>query len=383
MTRRRTALAIFALAPVLQTCAPAHRAPPLPAPAPVEQIDVSLFLVGDAGAPAAAPGPEPVLTALQTAVARAPAPLIVFLGDNVYPRGMPDSSAAERAEAERRLDAQLRVARASGARAIFVPGNHDWDRFGPDGWAAVQRAAEFIAASPGGRSTQLPAGGCPGPAVVDVGSTVRLIALDTQWWLHRGAKPAHPTSTCPADAPDEVIDSLQAAGLSANGRVVIVLGHHPLRTGGPHGGHFLWSDHLFPLRALNSWLWIPLPIIGSAYPVARASGISSQDVASDAYGTLITGLESAFARMHPLIYAAGHEHGLQVIRGGSAQYLLASGGGTYGHVSHIARLDSTLYARGTSGFMRLDVLRDRRARLAVTVVDREGHGTEAFGLWLQ
>ncbi|HET8713926.1 MAG TPA: metallophosphoesterase [Gemmatimonadales bacterium] len=383
MTRRWAALAIFALALVLQTCAPAHHLPSLPAPAPREQIDVSLFLIGDAGAAAAPPKAEPVLAALQAAVAQAPSPLIVFLGDNIYPRGMPDSSAPERSEAVRRLDAQLSVARATGTHAIFVPGNHDWDRFGPDGWAAVQRSAAVIAASPGGLATQLPDGGCPGPAVVDVGATVRLIALDTQWWLQHGAKPVHPTSTCRADAPGEVIDSLQAAALNASGRVVIVLGHHPLRTGGPHGGHFGWSDHLFPLRELNSWLWIPLPIIGSAYPIARASGISSQDVSSKAYGTLIDGLDSAFSRTRPLVYAAGHEHGLQVIRGGGASYLLASGGGIYGHASHIVWLDSTLYARGASGFMRLEVLRDRRARLAVTVVDREGHGTEAFGLWLQ
>jgi len=42
----------------------------------------------------------------------------------------------------------------------------------------------------------LPVGGCPGPTVVDLGEVVRLVALDSQWWLQDGPKPG-PTSSCP------------------------------------------------------------------------------------------------------------------------------------------------------------------------------------------
>jgi hypothetical protein len=94
-------------------------------------------------------------------------------------------------------------------------------------------------------------------------------------------------------------------------------------------------------------------------------------------------MDSALAPARPLVYAAGHDHGLQVIGGTSARYLLVSGAGTYGHLSRVTALDSTRFARLASGFMRLEVLRDRRARLAVTVVDEAGRGTEAFALWLQ
>ncbi|HEU5171723.1 MAG TPA: metallophosphoesterase, partial [Gemmatimonadales bacterium] len=231
--------------------------PPV-APAPEEDIDVTLFLIGDAGAPAAPPDSEPVLVALQAAAATAPHPVIVFLGDNVYPRGLPDSGSPDRPEAERRLGEQLRVLGATGARGIFVPGNHDWDMHGPEGWNAVRRQERFIAA--GGRGLELlPPDGCPGPAVVDVGKVVRLVALNTQWWLHDGPKPEDPTSSCPADSEREVVDSLRAALQLAGARAVVVIAHHPLASGGPHGGYFGWQDHVFPLRALKSWLWLPLP----------------------------------------------------------------------------------------------------------------------------
>jgi hypothetical protein len=351
--------------------------------APPAQIDATLFLIGDAGGPAAPPDSEPVFMALRAAAASAPHAVIVFLGDNVYPDGMPDSAAPGRAAAERVLTQQLGVLHASGARGFFVPGNHDWDSMQPGGWDAVLRQERFIAAAGGGPAL-LPAGGCPGPAVVDVGAVVRLVALDSQWWLQDGPKPAGPSSSCPAATEGAVIDSVRAALRAAGKRAVVVVAHHPPASGGVHGGHFGWQDHIFPLRNIKPWLWIPLPIIGSVYPIARAEGISSQDIPSRAYTRMRVALDSAFAGAPapPLIYAAGHEHTLQVIAGTSARYVLVSGAGTFGHFDRVTALDSTRFARSASGFMRVEFLRDGRARLGVMIVDRAGTATEEFGLWL-
>src|SRR2546427_12435020 len=104
---------------------------------------------------------------------------------------MPDSAAPGRAAAERVLTEQLRVLQASGARGFFVPGNHDWDSMLPGGWDAIRRQERFIAAA-GGGLTLLPAGGCPGPAVGDVGQAVRVVALGTPGWPHERAQPAGP-----------------------------------------------------------------------------------------------------------------------------------------------------------------------------------------------
>src|SRR5262245_12429717 len=120
-------------------------------------VDYRLLLLGDAGDPN--PDGEPVLLTLKQQVNRIPQrTTVVFLGDNIYERGMPLPSepvdpateavaetAAEvarviisdviqtRKEAERIINAQIDVVRGNGARAIFVPGNHDWDQFQPFG----------------------------------------------------------------------------------------------------------------------------------------------------------------------------------------------------------------------------------------------------------
>lgn len=307
---------------------------------------------------------------------------IVFLGDNVYPRGIPDSSSPARADAERRLRDQMTVVRDAGARGIFIPGNHDWAKHAAGGWDAIRRQGALIAID-SGPSALLPEGGCPGPAVADVGSRFRLVLLDTQWWLHKGPKPGPGDASCSPNTPEGVTDSVRGAIAAAGDREVIVTGHHPLASGGIHGGHFTWRDHIFPLRAVAPWLWIPLPVLGSIYPIARRNGMSPQDFSGSANRRMRAAIESAFERRHPLVYASGHDHGLQVLTGSSARYFLVSGAGIYKHESPVKWLDNTRFAASDGGYMRLDALTDGRVRLGVIEVDRSGNGSERFSMWLE
>jgi hypothetical protein len=373
--------AALAAAVVIAACVPPRAATPPGTPAASDEIETTLFLIGDAGEPLRRG--DPVLAALRRAVAgRADRAVVAFLGDNIYSRGMPPEGAADRGDAERRIDAQLAVVVGTGARGIFVPGNHDWAR-GLRGWDAIRRQGAYVAARGDPRVTIVPSDGCPGPVVEDTGSRLRLVILDTQWWLYNGPKPRDPTSSCPADSEQEVRDALRNATASASDRYVIVLAHHPLATGGSHGGHFTWRQHLFPLREFSRRLWIPLPLIGSAYPISRRRGITSQDLSSLENQRMRVVLEDALAEHRPLIYAAGHEHNLQVLRGIGAEWHLVSGAGSYGHVGPVAWRDSTTFAVAASGYMRLDVLRDGRARLGVMTVGADSIAVERFSLWLK
>jgi hypothetical protein len=345
-------------------------------------VALSLYLIGDAGAPD--PRGEPVLQALSDELGtRSSERVVVFMGDNAYPRGLPRPGQPDRKEAERRLIAQVEVITRARVKGYFVPGNHDWARHRKDGWQAIQRQQAFIDSAGGGAAVLLPEGGCPGPSVVDLGRRVRLVLLDTQWWLHHGPKPLDPDSNCPADSEREVVDSLHQALAGARDRLVVVVAHHPFASGGEHGGHFTWQDHLFPLRAVAPWLWIPLPWIGSLYPAARREGISSQDIPSTAYQRFIAALRRAFSGQAPALYAAGHEHNLQVIAGGPARLELVSGGGIYGHSGAAVPIRGTRFARQASGYARLDVPITGKARLALLEVDRNGHAREVFSSWVE
>ncbi len=379
MAGRPTALTVLIALLLSCSSSPVLETQPAPEPRP-GSVETSLYLIGDAGLPQ--PGDQ-VLTALRHDVSLNPErSTVVFLGDNIYPEGMPDSADPDRGEMERRLQEQIDAVVDAGGRAVFVPGNHDWAHGRATGWDTMRRQQEYIEAQGSPDVVLLPHGGCPGPVVVDLGERLRLMILDTQWWLHKHAKPVHPTSSCPADSPQEVTDSIRAALRAAGGRYVAVMAHHPLASGGKHGGYFTILDHLFPLRELASWLWLPLPIIGSAYPVARMSGISSQDIPSGAYQEMRDSLHAAFAEHPPLIYAGGHEHNLQVLDGEVVTHMLVSGGGYYDHRDHAFYLAQSRYATSEGGFMRVDVLQDGRLRLAVLTVDEHAQATESFTMWL-
>jgi hypothetical protein len=364
---------------------------PAPLP-PLDSLELALFLIGDAGSKAY--DGEPVLLELakQSDSLRPVKQFVVFLGDNVYPRGVPPVGHPNRDDAERKIAAQVLAIRKGAAQGILVPGNHDWDRQGRDGWNSIRRQDTLVRQFGGKDVRLLPAGGCPGPEVVDLGRQVRIVALDTEWWLHNDVKPYGPDAPCPTRTYQEVTDSLAGALRDKGQRHVVVVTHHPLRSGGEHGGSFNLSDHIFPLRNLESWLWIPLPLIGSLYPLARTMGISNQDISGKKYQAMRREFERVFAEYPPLVIASGHDHDLQVIRGGRpeithARYQLVSGAGILGHAGLVRKIEGSLFEREAAGFMRLDFTISGRVRLSVTTVvpegERpEGESAEVFSMWL-
>ena len=54
---------------------------------------------------------------------------VIFLGDNIYPKGLAGKSHVEaRAAAEKSINGQLETLRNFDGRPLFIPGNHDWGR---------------------------------------------------------------------------------------------------------------------------------------------------------------------------------------------------------------------------------------------------------------
>ena len=367
---------------VLAACA--GKAPPTAPPAaPATEVELSLFLIGDGGEPNE--HGEPVLEALtamiDAAAVQSVPSVVVFLGDNLYPAGLPPRTSKDREEMERRLRDQIDTVVRTDARAIFVPGNHDWDRSGGDGWNAVRRQEAFIAEhGEEGRVVLLPPGGCPGPSIVDFGERLRIVAVDTEWWLRSHDKPG--PDECTPGTEQAVLEVIARALAERGDRHAIVVAHHPLISSGPHGGYFNWQDHLFPITRVWAPGWIPLPVIGSGYPLARVAGISSQDLSGSKNERMRARLEEAFATNPPLLYAAGHEHTLEVLEGKTAPYVVVSGAGYYGHTSPTKWRAETLYQTATAGFMQLDFLRDGRLRLGVLTVDAEAGVSEPFAIYL-
>ena len=325
-------------------------AAPAAATAPVE---ATLFLVGDAGE--VNPHSAAVLAHLGENIASIAASAgrpvtVAFLGDNIYEAGArPDNEEIDLAI----LDAQVAaLGRDPDVRGVFVPGNHDWSKGGADeqGRLAVRLQQDWISRLGGDRNVDLlPADACPGPAGVDVGQSVRLLFVDTEWLLRQ------PEDDC--GTADEFYEKLRRDLEQNRGKRIVVMSHHPLASGGPHAGH------VAPFQSG--------PLV---YYLVRKSGVSVQDLMSTRYSDMIRRLEGAFAASgtRPLLHAAGHDHTLQVIRRagpGQPAYQLVSGAGS--RSTNSRRIDGTRYATNGFGYMRLD-FGATDARLTVYARDLEG-----------
>lgn len=323
------------------------------------EIETTLFLIGDTGEPDPRIYPR-VLDSLRRQAAEAPGrAIIIFLGDNVYPGGIPLDSTERWPDARRRMEVQV-AAVPGGARGIFIPGNHDWASAGPFGLYSVRLQERMIASLAKGRDIRmLPGNGCPGPVVLDAGR-LRLITVDTQWWLHEFIvrDDQSKCNTTLGEVTQALRDLVKG---TPDGRIAIAAGHHPLMTGGEHGGY-----------------------CGLTGPFRRLGGYS-QDILSSRNKTMRDSLESAFRVKPPLMYAAGHSHTLEMIKGApSTQYLVVSGAGSADKASCAVYLRESYYvSQHRTGFMRIDVLRDKGVLFSAFDYTSDGQPGRPFSRWLE
>lgn len=295
---------------------------------PESDLIYKMFLIGDAGAPALETQ-EPTLKLFQSFLDKAPEKsAAIFLGDNIYLNGLPDSTHPDRAFYEARLNEQLNTVQNFKGKVIFIPGNHDWDDGGKDGLNAVKRQEKYVEAYLNRGNTFLPDEGFPGPVDIELmdddedprlRDDIRLIVLDTQWWLHKHEKSYGDTGDYDLVDGGDFLVELEDILKKREKDFVVVAAHHPLITNGPHGGYVPASTHLKP------------PIFGSLYAFYRKAFGLEQDIPHHNYKEMSKTLRRMFELNDHLIYASGHSHNLQYHKTDGpreVQHYIVSGSGT-------------------------------------------------------
>lgn len=345
-----TFLAIGALEPgVAPAPTTADVGASIPDPAEVESV---VFLLGDAGN--ALPATSPVLARLAADVEEWAGWLdadssvtVVALGDLIYPDGMSDTTDMGRERDTSVVRGQIDlvhgpVARARGARAVLVPGNHDWGEHpGYGGVVHLELLAAFLErhADAGWNVDLHPAPGTGGPGVLDLGDRLRLIVVDSAWWL-LGAD---------EEEKQGLLDAVGDAIRGADDRRIVLAAHHPFESGGPHGALMSFTG-ITGLRMITS-----------------KSGAMLQDLHSGPYRRLREGLLDVFLRVGaPDLFAGGHEHSLQVIEGvrvAEPPTILVSGSGS--KLTEVGDAPGMRIGRAEPGYARLFVLGDGTLLLSV------------------
>jgi hypothetical protein len=310
-------------------------------PTPPPAVDAVVFLIGDLGY--AIEGRSPVIAELSRDVehwsrdlGRDSAVSVVYLGDIIYPEGLRDIGDPGHTADSTALWAQIGVVAGPAATqfkaaAWFLPGNHDWGQMqGSGGVGRIMNldSALVDARNRGFNTTLIPAAAGSGPVVRDLRRNVRLVALDTHWFLQERAE----------RAKNEFFERITEALVEAGDREVIFMAHHPYRSAGPHG-------------ALIS----STKALGLVY-LLKKSGTLIQDLNSPIYRNFLTRLDGAIAEAGrpPLVFAGGHDHSLQVLRGEGPwepRYSLVSGSGS--QLTEISQVPGLVYGASRPGYMML------------------------------
>jgi len=269
---------------------------------------------------------------------------VIHLGDILKP-GDIESNLAD-------LDKLIDVTGNSrNGNMVFIAGDKDWDNSGDDGLKLVRKLESSIEDKFSGSNVFLPSEGCPGPEIIDLSDNLRLIAINSPWWMHPFDKPEAPDSDCKILTREEFLEELKGIIEDSRDRNILIAGHHPVKSAGVYGGHMTLQKHLFPLADKNPDNRIPIPLFGSFYAAYRQNIGTVRDMANVDYQAFIDGLADLMDSHSGLTYVSAHDYSLQLLEVEEGIQVIS---GSINEKEPAGSEKGTLFEASAYGFTKLD-----------------------------
>ncbi|MCX6317216.1 MAG: metallophosphoesterase [Bacteroidetes bacterium] len=337
-----------------------------------DTISQRIVLIGDAGQ--LTNGKHPVVDAVRNMIPLDNKTTILFLGDNLYKHGLPDDQNKEYYnQAKAVLDSQLSVADNTPAKVYMIPGNHDWENGSRNGFDAIVRQQLYVDFLGKPNVKYYPEDGCPGPVELILGkdSSVAVILFDSQWWIHAYDKPEI-ESDCSCKTKDELVTQIGDLLARNSKRLVLIACHHPFESNGMHGGYYTLKQHIFPFTDIKKSMYIPLPVLGSIYPIARSVFGTPQDLKHPNYANMVEQITEVVKASSPnVIFVSGHDHNLQYIKKNGYNYIVSGGGCKQNRTS---KNRASMYNSTATGFSVMEISKNKNVTVTFyTVSDTAVH----------
>ncbi|MBC8766538.1 metallophosphoesterase [Arenibacter sp. BSSL-BM3] len=314
-----------------------------------KEISHTFYLIGDAGL-SPIKGMNPALKIFKAKLEKATEnSTAIFLGDNIYPSGLPDpqdSTIAYRT-ARSHLDAQLNTVKNYKGRVVFIPGNHDWYT---QGLVGLKRQEKYVERTLDRKDSFIPEDGCP-LETIDINDEVMVIAMDTEWYLTNWDKRPSINEDCEIKSREHFFEELESQIKKNAGKTIILAMHHPLFSYGPHGGQFTLHQQFYPKDKFG-----PAPVLGTLVNLFRkTAGASSEDMQNIRYRELINRVTTLAQFAEKTIVTSGHEHSLQYIVEKNIPQIVSGSGAKTGATN---LLNGSKFSTGEMGYAVLEIYKD-------------------------
>lgn len=315
---------------------------------PEEEPAHSFFLIGDAGYPQSFTGEstlEMMKKQMDTTIGKKG---VIFLGDNVYPKGIPDKDAYNYDYEVSKLKGQVDILQDFKGDVVFIPGNHDWGY----GRKSLKHEDDLVEEWLDEKKLFLPDWGCGGPEDKDLTDNVVLLVIDSQWYLEDWDDVEDFNKDCDVRSRTEFVRMLKDELSKLKDKKVILAMHHPPHSVGPHGGKYAFQHEFFPFLELSRFAYVPLPVVGGM--LRRNVGVD-QDLTNPRYRNLVKDVLGATRGYENIIFVSGHEHNLQYIED-DGHYYIVSGAGSKRNPARAGGQAS--YTSGEGGYAELKFYKD-------------------------
>lgn len=310
------------------------------------EIEHTFYLIGDAGN-ANLNEPLTNLNNLKSELKSASKnSSVLFLGDNIYEKGMPKKEHPNRDLSEHRLNAQINIVENFKGNTYFIPGNHDYYSNGVKG---LKRQQDYISKKLG-KNSFLPKNGCP-LEKVNISDEIVLLIVDTQWYLENWDKNPTMNDDCEIKTRTRFFQEFESLIKKNETKTILIALHHPMFSNGNHGGQSSFKQQFYPIH--NK---IPLPIIGTLANILRnTSGISPQDMNNPLYLELKKRIVTISQKAPKTIFISGHEHNLQyIVNDNKPQIVSGSGSKT----NPVRTIGGSKFSYGGLGYAKVTIYKN-------------------------
>ncbi|KQS94140.1 metallophosphoesterase [Chryseobacterium sp. Leaf394] len=311
--------------------------------------DFKLFLIGDAGN-ANEKQAQHTLNLLKNKLDSADKnSIVIFLGDNIYPLGMPKEGSKEYDSARVKMENQLAVTKNFKGKTLVIPGNHDWYH----GLEGLKAQEDFVKNYLNDKKSFLPKNSCP---IDDINLTkdIKLIIIDSEWALIDWDKYPGINKGCDIKTKDDFYKEFKDLIVKNQDKRIIVAVHHPIISSGVHAGFNSAKSHLSSFQGK-----LPVPGVATLINTLRSSsGASMEDLSNNHYAEFAGRIKNIVQDKENVIFVSGHDHNLQYHSDKNIRQIISGAGSKTDPVTIASKKD---FSFGGSGFAVLNLRNDQSA----------------------